>query len=201
MTMHCDCARAEMLAGAIALGETDEAQRDSYRNHLATCAGCRNDLGGEREIERVMATARQARDSERWEPVLRPAHMRTPERRSTWRWAAAVAAAAALIVGFRAIDKPTIGTAPASQASVSSAQVARAVAALNTQTAPRRENQAESLSFASTRSGTLTLALSLDARGMPKQCTVTKSSGNRVLDRAVCRAAIKTASSRQSASP
>jgi hypothetical protein len=87
MTMHCDCARAEMLAGAIALGETDEAQRDSYRNHLATCAGCRNDLGGEREIERVMATARQARDSERWEPVLRPAHMRTPERRSTWRWA------------------------------------------------------------------------------------------------------------------
>jgi hypothetical protein len=198
MTMQCDCARAEMLAGAIALGETDEAQRDTYRNHLATCAGCRNDLGGEREIERVMATTREARDSERWEPVLRPAHMRTPARRSTWQWAVALAAAAALIVGLRAIDKPSNGTAMVSGASVSSAQVARAVAALNTQTAPRRENQAESLSFASTRSSTLAVALSLDVRGMPKQCTVTKSSGNRVLDRAVCRAAIKTASSRQS---
>jgi hypothetical protein len=198
MTMQCDCARAEMLAGAIALGETDEAQRDTYRNHLATCAGCRNDLGGEREIERVMATTREARDSERWEPVLRPAHMRTPARRSTWQWAVALAAAAALVVGLRAIDKPSNGTAVVSGASVSSAQVARAVAALNTQTAPRRENQAESLSFASTRSSTLAVALSLDVRGMPKQCTVTKSSGNRVLDRAVCRAAIKTASSRQS---
>jgi hypothetical protein len=198
MTMQCDCARAEMLAGAIALGETDEAQRDTYRNHLATCAGCRNDLGGEREIERVMATTREARDSERWEPVLRPAHMRTPARRSTWQWAVALAAAAALIVGLRAIDKPSNGTAMVSGASVSSAQVARAVAALNTQTAPRRENQAESLSFASTRSSTLAVALSLDVRGMPKQCTVTKSSGNRVLDRAVCRAAIKTASSRRS---
>jgi hypothetical protein len=198
MTMQCDCARAEILAGAIALGETDEAQRDAYRNHLATCAGCRNDLGGEREIERVMATTREARDSERWAPVLRPAHMRTPERRSTWRWAAALAAAAALIVGFRALDKPSNSTATVSRASVSSAQVARAVAALNTQTAPRRENQAESLSFASTRPSTLTLALSLDSRGMPKQCTVTKSSGSRALDRAVCRAAIKTAFSRQS---
>jgi len=201
MTMQCDCAHVEMLAAAIALGEADEAQRDSYRNHLATCAGCRNDLGGEREIERVMATTREARDSERWSPALRPAHMRAPERRSTWQWAAALAAAAALIVGIRAIDKPPSSAVAVSRASVSSAQVARAVAALNTQTAPRRENQAESLSFAPTRSSTLAVALSLDARGMPQHCTVTKSSGNRVLDHAVCRAAIKTASSRRSPLP
>jgi outer membrane biosynthesis protein TonB len=201
MTKHYDCAYAETVAGAVALGEADEVQRDSYRKHLATCAGCRNDLGGEREIERVMATAREARESERWEPSLRIARMQPRERQNSWQWAAALAAAIALIVGFRAIEKPPSAPAAVSRASASSAQVTRAVAALETQTGPRRENQVESLSFASTRPSTLALTVRLDARGTPERCTVTKSSGNRVLDGAVCRAAIKAVSSRRGALP
>jgi TonB family protein len=63
------CARAEVLAGAIALGEATAAQRDEYRRHIAGCARCLDALGGERQIERVMARVEEARASEVWEPV------------------------------------------------------------------------------------------------------------------------------------
>lgn len=78
--MKHDCARAEILAGAIALDEATDAQRDDYRAHIAGCAACLRALGGEREIERVMATVAQARESEVWEPVARPLGARRAKR-------------------------------------------------------------------------------------------------------------------------
>jgi TonB family protein len=65
-----DCARAEILAGAIAVGEASTAEREAYRLHVASCAACLEELGGEREIERVMEAVAQARDAEVWEPAL-----------------------------------------------------------------------------------------------------------------------------------
>ncbi|MGC1381272.1 MAG: hypothetical protein WA814_09675, partial [Candidatus Baltobacteraceae bacterium] len=71
MTSSAACARAEVLAGAIALNEAGDAEREEYRRHLAGCANCLASLGGERAIERVMSVVGEARDAERWEPDLR----------------------------------------------------------------------------------------------------------------------------------
>ncbi|MBV8345492.1 MAG: hypothetical protein JO190_10980 [Candidatus Eremiobacteraeota bacterium] len=195
MMTRCDCARAETLAGAIALDEADETQRDMYRAHLATCGRCRSNLGGERAIERVMATVAGARDAERWEPELRAASMRPRARYPVWRWIAAVAAVAVLAVGVRAMERHPAAATVAQRGTATEQAVARAVAALNTQTAPRREHEAESLTFASPGSGSMALALHLDGRAQGR-CVVTKSSGNRVLDETVCRAALRTLSTR-----
>jgi hypothetical protein len=197
MMTRCDCARAETLAGAIALGEADEAQRDSYRSHLATCERCRAELGGEREIERVMATVGEARGAERWEPDLRAARMRSRERYGAWRWVAALAAAAALIVGVRALERHPSATVVAQNGTATEQAAARAVAALNTQTLPRREHEAQSLAFAPPASSTMEFRLRLDGRGASRRCVVTKSSGSRALDEAVCRAALLTISTRR----
>jgi TonB family protein len=89
------CSHAEILAGAIALGEATEAEREEYRNHIATCASCLAGLGGEREIERIMSTVAQARDTETWEPVARRFGERSRTR--AWRAGAAVLAAAVVI--------------------------------------------------------------------------------------------------------
>jgi TonB family protein len=92
-----NCSRAESLAGAIALGEASEAEREEYRQHIATCAMCLRALGGEREIERVMAAVSQARDAETWEPL--PRRLGERSRGRFWRTGAAVLAAA-LAVSF-----------------------------------------------------------------------------------------------------
>jgi TonB family protein len=63
------CARAEILAGALALGEATPGERDEYRLHIASCRACLSELGGEREIERVMSAVAQARSVEIWEPA------------------------------------------------------------------------------------------------------------------------------------
>jgi TonB family protein len=89
------CSRAEVLAGAIALCEATEAEREEYRNHIATCAACLAALGGEREIERVMTTVAQARDGETWEPIAR--RLGEGSRARVWRTGAAVLAAALAI--------------------------------------------------------------------------------------------------------
>lgn len=86
------CSRTEILAGAIALGEATEAEREEYRNHISTCASCLAALGGEREIERVMATIAQARDAETWEPI--PRRLGERSRARIWQTGAAVLAAA-----------------------------------------------------------------------------------------------------------
>src|SRR5579863_1181693 len=185
MMTRCDCARAETLAGAIAIGEADEAQRDTYRSHLAICGRCRADLGGEREIERVMTTLTAARDAERWEPDLRAASIRPRARYGAWRWVAALAAAAALVVGVRAMQIHPSATVVAQRSGATEQAAARAVAVLNTQTAPRREHEAESLAFAPAAASSMAFKLRLDGRGPSSRCVVTKSSGNRALDAAV----------------
>ncbi len=83
--MNKDCARVEILAGAIALGEASETERDDYRRHISACPSCLRALGGEREIERVMATVKHAAQSEVWEPVpLRAGERRMRTVRRAW---------------------------------------------------------------------------------------------------------------------
>lgn len=64
------CRDAEVQAGAIALAEATDADRETYRRHVATCATCLRLNGGEREIERTMARVARARDAETWEPDI-----------------------------------------------------------------------------------------------------------------------------------
>ena len=70
------CRDAEIAAGAIALGEATETERDAYRLHLSRCAHCVDTLGGEREIERTMDRLVNARDSETWQPAPSPVRRR-----------------------------------------------------------------------------------------------------------------------------
>jgi TonB family protein len=94
------CTRAEVFAGAIALGEATAAEREQYRQHIAGCARCLEALGGERQIERVMERVASARDSETWAPV--PVRFR--ERAHPQRWVSALlgcAMLAALLVAIR----------------------------------------------------------------------------------------------------
>ena len=93
--MTQNCSHAEILAGAIALGEASEAEREEYRQHIATCAACLRAFGGEREIERVMAAVAQAREVETWEPL--PRRPGEQSRARTWRAGLSVLAAAVVI--------------------------------------------------------------------------------------------------------
>ncbi len=68
--MNNPCHQAEILAGAIALGEASDAERQAYRGHVATCAACLRANGGENEIERTMGQVAIARDGETWDPDL-----------------------------------------------------------------------------------------------------------------------------------
>ena len=71
--MTGECARAEILAGAIALNEATDDDRETYRRHLAVCVRCIAAFGGEREIERTMAVLSAAREAESWAPDVRVA--------------------------------------------------------------------------------------------------------------------------------
>src|SRR6516162_6951898 len=147
MTTRTDCAQAELLAGTIALGEADEAQCNTYRAHLAICPQCCFELGGEREIERVMSLAAGAQDGERWAPDLRNLRRQPRNANVLVKWAAILAAVAIVFFGVRAVQKhPATVTAHVRAPSVS-ARDERDIAALNTQTLPRREHQAESIVF------------------------------------------------------
>jgi Gram-negative bacterial TonB protein C-terminal len=105
-----DCARAETLAGAIALEEATDGERDAYRRHLASCGRCVETLGGEREIERVMSVIASARDQESWEPDLRNAlRDRTRARRGAWTFGFGLAALAiAVSLSIHAIVAGTV---------------------------------------------------------------------------------------------
>src|SRR5271155_2569656 len=103
--MRNECVQAETLAGAIALGEATDTERDIYRRHLAACKPCIDAFGGEREIERVMATVALAREDERWEPDLRSA-VRDRQRATRRAWGfgfGAAAAALAASLGIHAL--------------------------------------------------------------------------------------------------
>ena len=184
--VQSDCTVAERLAGAIAIGEAGDQERVAYRAHLAGCPRCVHALGGEREIERVMSAVAHARDDERWEPVRLATLATRRMRHNTWTLATALAAAVVLAIGLPA-EKPRL-SAPPEQA-VSSRDPG-AIAALNTQTVPRREGRAESLSVDAATTFSTAFDVAVDQRGTPRRCTITKSSGFRVVDRSVCRAAM-----------
>lgn len=79
--------RAEVLAGAIALGEATDAERIEYRGHVATCVDCLHRLGGEHELARTAGVVADARAAEIWEPELRSTIARTISSRKRWtRW-------------------------------------------------------------------------------------------------------------------
>jgi TonB family protein len=121
------CARAEILAGAIALGEATPSERDDYRSHIASCAACLAALGGEREIERVMSTVATAREHETWEPAPRRYDARP--HRPLWRAAAAAGAIAAIVaIAFVIHAQLTANVRPAVQVAKSELPVVRAQA-------------------------------------------------------------------------
>ena len=188
MKAPSNCAAAEILAGAIALGEAGDEQRHAYREHLSRCRHCLTQIGGEREIERVINVVAQARDQEQWQPDVRRALARVPRRRRAWKWGAGLAAAAAVSIAILATQRH----APVVVHSVAT-QDLTAVAALGTQTMPQREHRAESLAFSSAQAArsTITFEVRLDERGKPTRCTVIKRSGPASLDAALCDAVMR----------
>ena len=78
------CARAEILAGAVALGEATDPERDEFRRHIAACSSCLTSIGGEREIERTMAIVAEARESEVWDPAPVAALARSSRVARAW---------------------------------------------------------------------------------------------------------------------
>jgi len=100
-----ECARAEVLAGAVALGEASDTEREQYRRHIAACRRCVNAFGGEREIERTASVIASARDAETWEPDLR-GWMTARQKRRAMSWSyglSGVAAAVVISLGIHAI--------------------------------------------------------------------------------------------------
>ena len=188
MKVASNCAAAEILAGAIALGEAGDEQRLAYREHLSTCRHCLVAIGGEREIERVIGIVAQARDQERWQPDLRRARARVPSHSYAWKWGAGLATAAVFVVALVATQRH----APVVVHSVATQDLG-SVAALSTQTFPQREGRAESLAFTGAQAArsTLTFEVRLDARGKPARCTVIKHSSRASLDAAVCNSVMR----------
>lgn len=109
--MSRTCDRAEVLAGAIALGEATDAERNEYRAHLSACQRCLTSLSGERELERLSAVVATARDEESWEPALPPPWVAQRARRAKLlRYSASVGAlAVALSVGLHFFVAATVG--------------------------------------------------------------------------------------------
>lgn len=103
--MTGQCARAEVLAGAIALGEASDVEREQYRLHVSACGHCVNAFGGEREIERTANVVVLARNGETWQPDLRGWMTSRQKRRAlTWRFGlSGVAAAIVVSLGIHAL--------------------------------------------------------------------------------------------------
>ena len=113
--------RIEAIAGAIALNEASDEERREYREHIASCAPCLRELGGECEIERVASTVGAARDTEVWQPALGDVVANRMRRRSrSLRWSAGVFGIALAgsfgIHALLAAGIPPVAQAPASQA-------------------------------------------------------------------------------------
>jgi TonB family protein len=107
-----ECARVQTLAGAIALAEATEAERDEYRRHLARCPDCCERLGGERELERTASVVAQAREIECWEPGISVPQMlqrhRMKLRTRIAVCALPVAAAVAIVAGVRSMPHSAV---------------------------------------------------------------------------------------------
>lgn len=281
-----------MTAGAVALGEASDPERDAYRRHLSGCGRCLSSLGGERDIERTMNLVAQARETESWDPDVRTASRdRAQAKRFAWRFSLAAAATAAVVaIGVHALlpnevkpeaarvafarkaptaaparlphraaaghdlvvlhnvvtlKRPPLvpavpphvakngapmraappvhrpaatGVAPTVVAAAGPSQRdERAITALRTVgTAPPLPQHAEAIAvlpavnhdvvpvggesaivphpspiaYYENAEGTTAFEVSVDERGLPVKCSITKSSGYLVLDEAVCRAAM-----------
>jgi hypothetical protein len=59
--------RFEALAGALALGEATDAEREQFTEHARTCALCAEDTAA---LPATLALVGEARESERWQPSL-----------------------------------------------------------------------------------------------------------------------------------
>ncbi|MGR4064076.1 MAG: energy transducer TonB [Vulcanimicrobiaceae bacterium] len=101
----------ETVAGSIALNEASDAERERYRRHLAGCMRCVDAYGGEREIERVMATIARARDEETWapDPVSVGRAREAGRRRAVTIGFSAIAAALAISLGLHAFLAAGLG--------------------------------------------------------------------------------------------
>lgn len=195
--MSTDCLHAEILAGALALGEASDAERDAYRRHLAECTPCIEALGGEREIERMANVIAQAHDEERWEPDVRTAFRpRTGVgvQRFVLRFGS-VAAAAILFITFGLYQhqlgsqKPAFMHPPIKLVNPT-LRDENAVAALGTN--PKAQpavHHAESIAIVP--QGTAAFEVRIDEHGKLQQCKITKSTGVTSLDQAICRAALE----------
>jgi hypothetical protein len=191
-----DCTRAEILGGAIALGEASDSQRNEYREHLSVCRRCLAAIGGEHEIERITGLVTRARDQERWEPDLRASLARPTRRHAGWVWAATLTIALVFVVGSIS-NRHSVGVATNAAVPVR-AQLAtrpddRAIAALGTQAQQHRGDRAESLAFTSGAGArrTVTFQVRLDAQGKPVHCTVVKGSINLELGASLCDAVMR----------
>jgi TonB family protein len=92
------CREAEIVAGAVALGEATDVQRETYRRHIAACAVCLSAYGGERQIERTMERIALARDGESWDPdVSRALRQNITHPARFWRAGFSVAAVAIVV--------------------------------------------------------------------------------------------------------
>ncbi|HEY6485663.1 MAG TPA: hypothetical protein VIX83_04710 [Candidatus Cybelea sp.] len=176
MRVGAGCGEAEILAGAIALGEAGDAERNAYREHLSVCRRCLVSIGGEREIERVMNVIADARAQEHWQPQTRGLFAGAKSRRPFLRWGAAAAAALLVVFvarqGYQSHPAVVHSVTPAAQTGVSAEQEARVVAALGTQSVPKREHHAESLAFSARENAaqTITVKVSFNAAGKPTHC-------------------------------
>ncbi len=64
--MSREHAAFEALAGAVALGEANAAERSAFAEHAAACTMCDDDAGTNSPLERL----RSARDAESWRPEV-----------------------------------------------------------------------------------------------------------------------------------
>ena len=106
----------ESIAGAIALGEATDAERRAYRQHIAHCAQCLRELGGEHELARTAQIVATARDEEVWDPQLgnvfrRRSGMASPAVRFAAAFTMTFAAAAAAVhyLSVPAATPPSVG--------------------------------------------------------------------------------------------
>ena len=189
MNAMMSCANAEIVAGAIALGEAREDERHAYRAHLAHCARCVNALGGEREIERTMLLVADARESERWEPDVRRRLVRAMNAPMRWRWLSVAGAVVAAVLVVMVLQRQSVVPHKSALPAPIAASQQAAIAALDTQTMPSFQHSAESLQF---RNGaTLTVRVVLDGHGKPVRCSVVRGA-QRSLDRAFCAAVMRS---------
>ncbi len=153
--VQLDCLGAEALAGAIALREATDVERQAFRLHLTSCKRCVETIGGEHEIERIADSVAQARESERWEPALPKVTGKSASRlRRIPQWTGAVAAVAVIGLGIytlaeRAAEHPIVVVQNVVTLARPTAQEKRSIAALSTQITPKSEQQAESLKLES----------------------------------------------------